>query len=93
MRAMVKKKLCLMVVGIRRVSNQVMTVVLVVDEDVLRLTSGHKLGRWDMQMIWLSMGDVNGHMGRHVDGFHGIGQRNEKGRMLPKSCLCAKYIC
>ena len=33
----------------------------------------------------IGMGDLNGHVGRIIDGFHGgfgIGKRNQEGRML-----------
>ena len=41
MLAMVKEELCEKVVGVRRVSDRVMIVVVVFEEDVLRLICGH----------------------------------------------------
>ena len=46
----------------------------------------------------MCLGDFNGHMGRHVDGFagvhgmYGVGQRNMEGRMLLLLCL-VKELC
>ena len=39
------------------------------------------------------LGDFNGHMGRHIDGFHGrygVGQRKLEGRMF---CFDMNYVC
>ena len=42
--------------------------------------------------------DINGHVGRHIDGFdgvhggYGVGQWNLEGRMLLESCL-EKALC
>ena len=44
------------------------------------------------------MGTINGHVGRHIDGFdgenggYGVGQRNLEGRMLLEFCL-EKELC
>ena len=44
------------------------------------------------------MGDMNGHVGRHIDVFdgvnggYGVGQRNLEGRMLLEFCL-EKKLC
>ena len=44
------------------------------------------------------LGDINGHFGRHIDGFDGVhggysvGQRNLEGRMLLEFCL-EKALC
>ena len=44
------------------------------------------------------MGDFNGHVGRHIDGFdvvhggYGVGQRNLEGRTLLEFCL-EKELC
>ena len=41
----------------------------------------------------MCLGDINGHIGRHIDGFdglhggYGVGQRNLEGRMLLEFCL------
>ena len=41
----------------------------------------------------MCLGDLNGHVGRHIDGFDGVhgrycvGQRNLEGRMLSEFCL------
>ena len=55
-------------------------------------------------VYWLSyvLGDINGHIGRHADGFDGIngeydlGKRNLEGRILLEFCmekeLCVKYM-
>ena len=85
-----------------------MTVIVILEEDVLRLTCGCVLqsGRrlreklcfydelkceWDMHRavnLAMCLGNINGHVSRHIDGFdgvhgrHGIGQRNLEGRML-----------
>ena len=46
----------------------------------------------------MCFGDINGHIGRHIDGFdgvlggYGVGQRNLKGRMLLEFCL-EKELC
>ena len=47
-------------------------------------------------VMWL--GDLNGHIGRYIDGFdevhgrYGVGQRNLEGRMLLEFCL-EKELC
>ena len=38
------------------------------------------------------IGDFNGHVGRHIDGGHGVGQRNLEGKMLLEFCL-EKELC
>ena len=44
------------------------------------------------------MGDLNGHVGRNIEGFQGvhggfsIGERNQEGRMLLEFCY-AKHLC
>ena len=48
------------------------------------------------------LGDSNGHVGRHIDGFdgvhggYGVGQMNLEGRMLQAFCLekelCVKIV-
>ena len=47
-------------------------------------------GEWDKHSVGdlvMCLGDVNGHVGRHIDGVHGVhggnvvGQRNLEGRM------------
>ena len=88
MGVMVKEELCENVVEVRRVSNKVMTLV-VLEEDVLRLICGHapQSGRsledkqsfydelkceWDMHStddLTMCLGDFNGHVRRHTDGF------------------------
>ena len=46
----------------------------------------------------MSLGDYNGYVGRHIEGFdgvhrgYGVGQRNLEGRMLLESCL-EKELC
>ena len=49
----------------------------------------------------MCMGDINGHVGRHIDGFdgvhggYGVGKSNLEGRMLLELCLgimCVKYM-
>ena len=60
---------------------------------------------WDTHSahdLVMLLGDINGHVGRHIDGLgavHGgydVGQRNSKGKMLLQFCLekelCVKYI-
>ena len=46
---------------------------------------------WDMHSagdLVMYLGDINGHIGRHIDGFNGVhggfgvGQKNLEGRML-----------
>ena len=47
----------------------------------------------DNLVMWL--GDINGHVGRHIDGEHvryGVGQRKLEGRMLLEFCL-EKQLC
>ena len=47
----------------------------------------------------ICMGDINGHISRHIDGFdgvlggYGVGQRNLEGRMLLEFCLERNYVC
>ena len=89
-------------VEVRRVSDRVMTVVAVFEEDVLRLICGYAHQgessfevkqsscdelkcEWDMHStddLVMCLGDFNGHVDRHIDGFHGgfgVGQRNLEG--------------
>ena len=46
----------------------------------------------------MCLGDFNGHVGRHIDGFDGVhgilgvGQRNLEGRILLEFCL-EKELC
>ena len=46
----------------------------------------------------MCLSDINGHVGRHIDGLHGVhgwygvGQRNLEGRMLLEFCL-EKELC
>ena len=43
----------------------------------------------------MCLGEFNGHVGRHIDGFNGgngAGQRNLEGRMLLEFCL-EKELC
>ena len=49
--------------------------------------------------LFMSLGDINGHVGRHIDGcldYFGLGQTNFEGRMLLEFCLekelCVKYM-
>ena len=48
--------------------------------------------------IVMCLGDINGHVGRHIDGHggaqgrYGAGQRNLEGRMLLEFCL-EKELC
>ena len=45
-------------------------------------------GEWDVHCVdhlAMCLGDISGHVGRHVDGVHGgygVGQRNMEGRLL-----------
>ena len=107
---MTKEELYEKVVEVRMVSDKVMTLVVVYEQDVLRLTRGYspQSGRsleekqsfydelkceWDMHYaddLVMCLGDLNGHIGRHVDGIHGgygVGQRNLEGRMSLQFCL------
>ena len=51
-----------------------------------------------MSELIIGMGDLNGHVGRNIDGFQGvhrglsIGERNEEGRMLLELCD-VKHLC
>ena len=56
---------------------------------------------WDMHSaddLVMCLGDINGHVVKHIDGFHGVhvgygvGQRNLEGRMLLEFCL-KKELC
>ena len=60
---------------------------------------------WDMHYagdIVMYLGDFNGHVGRHMDGFDSVhevyvlGQRNLEGRMLlvlsGEGIMCVKYM-
>ena len=59
-------------------------------------------GEWDMHSaggVVMCLGDFNGHVPRHMDGFnwvHGVDQRNLEGRMSLEFCqekeLCVKYM-
>ena len=51
---------------------------------------------WDMHSVGdfvMCLGDINGHVGRHIDGLDGVhgefgaGQRNLEGRMFLEFCL------
>ena len=51
---------------------------------------------WDMHyenILVMCLGDINGHVGRHIDCFdglhvgYGVGQRNLEARMLLELCL------
>ena len=53
-------------------------------------------GEWDTHSageLVMCLGDINGHIGWHIDGFdgahgeYGIGQRNLEERMLSEFCL------
>ena len=50
-------------------------------------------GEWDVQFaddLVMCLGDFNGHVDRHIDGFYGeygVGQRNLEGRMSLDFCL------
>ena len=96
-------------VEIRRASGRMMTLVVVFEEDVLRLSCGYapQGGRcleekqafndvlkceWDTQAaddLVMCLGDINGHIGRHIDSFdgmnggYGVGKRKlERGIIL-----------
>ena len=110
---MVKEELCEKDVEVRRVSGRVIAVVVVFEEDVLRLICGNalqserslkeKLSFLDKLKSELhihsagnlitSSCDVNGYVGRHIDGFdgvhglYGIGQRNLELRIFLWFCL------
>ena len=49
-------------------------------------------GEFDMHSaddLVMCLGDINGYIGRHIDGIHGVhcvGQRNVEGRMLLELC-------
>ena len=56
---------------------------------------------WDMHSaddLGMCLGEFNGYVGRHIDGFYGahggygVGQRNLEGRMLLEYCL-EKELC
>ena len=55
-------------------------------------------GEWDMHSagdLVMCLGDVNRHVGRHIDGVHGgygVGQRNLEGKMLLEFCQ-EKELC
>ena len=58
-------------------------------------------GKWDLHSaddLVMRLGDLNGHIGRHIDGFdgvhgeYGISHRKFKGRMLLEFCL-EKELC
>ena len=86
---MVKDKLCENMVEVRRVSDRVMTVVVLFEEDVLRLICGYApqsgrrleekqsfygevkcvLDMYSAVGLVMCLGDFNGHVGRHIDGF------------------------
>ena len=115
---MVMEELCENVVEVRRVSDRVMTLAAVFEEDVLRFICGYapNCGRsfeekqffYDKLKCELDMhsaydlvkclGDINGHVGRHIDavdgvhGGYGAGQSNLEERMLLEFCL-EKELC
>ena len=102
MGVLVKEELCEKMLEVRRASDRVMTIVVVFEEDLLRLICGYpqKSGinfeekqsfydelkcEWDMfsaDDLVMCLVDINGHIGRHIDGFDGVlggfavGQRN-----------------
>ena len=110
---MAKEELYEKVVEVRRVSDGVMTVVVVLEEEALRRICGYvpQRGRsleekhtfydklkceWDMHSaddLDMCLGDINGTIGRHIDGYgwlrgwYGVGQMNLEGRMLLELCL------
>ena len=50
---------------------------------------------WDMHSaddLVMCFDDFNLHVGRHIDGGYGVGQRNFEGRMLSEFCL-EKELC
>ena len=56
---------------------------------------------WDMHSadeLVLRFGDINGHIGRHIDGFdgvhggYGIGQRNVIRVLSGERIMCVKYM-
>ena len=55
-------------------------------------------GGWNLHSanyVVMCLGDLNGHVGRHIDGDHGgygVGRWNMEGRMLPELCL-EKELC
>ena len=55
----------------------------------------------DTDELSVCLADINGHVGRHTDGFdvhrwYGVGQRNSGGNVLLESCfgerMCVKYV-
>ena len=106
------------VVEVRMVCDRVMTLVVVLEEDVLRWIWGHapQSGKfleekrsiydelkceWDMHSAYdsvMCLGDFNGHVGRHIDGFYGVhegygvGEDKLEGRMLLMFCWRRKYV-
>ena len=53
-------------------------------------------GEWEIHSasdLVMCLGDINGHVHRHIDGFdgvhggYGVGHRNLEGRMLLEFCL------
>ena len=99
-------------VEVRRMSDRVMTLVMVLEEEVLRITCvyGRQSCRkaaekehfyddlrseWDLRSVGelvLGMGDFNGHVEKHIEGYedvhgrNGIGERNVEGKMLLEFC-------
>ena len=80
------EELCEKVVEVRRVSDRMMEDVVAFEENVLRLICGRCLeekqsfhdelkGEWDWHStddLLMCFGDINGHTGRHIDGFNVI---------------------
>ena len=62
-------------------------------------------GEWDIHSVGdlvMCLGDFNGHVGRHIDGFdgvhrrYGLSQKNLEERMLlvlsEEGIMCVKYV-
>ena len=79
-----EEELCKKVVEVRRRSDRVMTVVMMLEEEVLRIMCmvqrvehfyDDLRSEWDMQSVGelvLGMGDFNGHVGKRIEGYEDV---------------------
>ena len=84
---LVKEGLCEKVVEVRRKSDRLMTVVMALEEEVVRIICVYSTGaekdsfyddlrsEWDLHSMGelvLGTGDFNGHVGKRIEGYEGF---------------------